>query len=90
MHILFTRPLEDSTEMIIKFQKLGHKDVKNISVCCGPEQEYFLVDKSFYYSRPDLVMTGRTLFGLATSKNQQLDDHYFGSIPQRVKNFMDE
>ena len=70
--------------------QMGHEDVSNVSVCCGPEQEYFLVDKSFYYSRPDLVMTGRTLFGLGTSKNQQLDDHYFGSIPQRVKNFMDE
>ena len=71
-------------------QTMGHKNVSSVSVCCGPEQEYFLVDKSFYYSRPDLVMTGRTLFGLGTSKNQQLDDHYFGSIPQRVKGFMDE
>ena len=70
--------------------KMGHTDVKSVSVCCGPEQEYFLVDKSFYYSRPDLIMTGRTLFGLGTAKNQQLEDHYFGSISQRVKNFMDE
>ena len=85
------RSINKLNNVVTKFlHHMGHKDVTNVSVCCGPEQEYFLVDKSFYYSRPDLVMTGRTLFGLGTSKNQQLDDHYFGSIPQRVKNFMDE
>lgn len=85
------RSINKLNKEVTKFLHLmGKKDVTNVIVCCGPEQEYFLVDKSFYYSRPDLVMTGRTLFGLGTSKNQQLDDHYFGSIPQRVKNFMDE
>jgi len=85
------RSINKLNKEVTKFLHLmGNTDVTNVTVCCGPEQEYFLVDKSFYYSRPDLVMTGRTLFGLGTSKNQQLDDHYFGSIPQRVKNFMDE
>ncbi len=54
----------------------------------GWEQEYFLVDESLYAARPDLVMTGRTLMGHDSAKNQQMDDHYFGSIPQRVENFM--
>ena len=80
------RSINRLNKEVTKFlHQMGHKDVKNVSVCCGPEQEYFLVDKSFYYSRPDLVMTGRTLFGLATAKNQQLDDHYFGSIPAESK-----
>lgn len=61
-----------------------------IDVSCGCEQEYFLVDKALYFERPDLVMTGRTLFGAATSKNQQLDDHYFGTVPERVLAFMQE
>ncbi|MCM1312337.1 MAG: glutamine synthetase III [Bacteroides sp.] len=54
----------------------------------GWEQEYFLVDESLYAARPDLVMTGRTLMGHDSAKNQQMDDHYFGSIPERVENFM--
>jgi len=57
---------------------------------CGPEQEYFLVDKAFFYARPDLVMTGRTLFGSLSAKNQQLDDHYFGDISERVMSLMGE
>ncbi len=71
-------------------QIVGMKDVKKVQVTTGAEQEYFLIDKSFYYSRPDLVMTGRTLFGSLSSKNQQLDDHYFGAIPERVIVFMQE
>jgi glutamine synthetase len=62
----------------------------NVFVTTGCEQEYFLVDKSFYYSRPDLVMTGRTLFGSLSSRNQQLSDHYFGLVPERVLGFMQE
>jgi glutamine synthetase len=57
---------------------------------CGPEQEYFLLDKAFFYARPDLVMTGRTLFGSLSAKNQQLDDHYFGDISERVMALMGE
>ncbi len=69
---------------------VGEKDVKRVHVTCGAEQEYFLIDKGFYYARPDLVMTGRTLFGAPSSRNQQLDDHYFGAISERVLNFMEE
>jgi glutamine synthetase len=54
----------------------------------GPEQEYFLIDEQFYFERPDLIATGRTLFGAKPAKGQQLDDHYFGSIPERVLAFM--
>lgn len=56
----------------------------------GIEQEYFLVDKALYTQRPDLIMCGRTLFGYLSAKNQQMDDHYFGSIPDRVFNYMFE
>jgi len=54
----------------------------------GPEQEYFLVDRNFYFARPDLMVCGRTLFGAKPSKGQELDDHYFGAIPRRVLSFM--
>jgi len=64
--------------------------VHYVDVTAGCEQEYFLIDKSFYYERPDLVMSGRTLFGASTSRNQQLDDHYFGTVPDRVMAFMQE
>jgi glutamine synthetase len=62
----------------------------SIDVSCGCEQEYFLVDKSLYFERPDLVMGGRTLFGASTSRNQQLDDHYFGTVPERVLAFIQD
>lgn len=65
-------------------------DTGDVSVTCGCEQEYFLVDKALYFKRPDLVMTGRTLFGFATSRNQQLEDHYFGTIPSRVLAYMQD
>jgi glutamine synthetase len=64
------------------------KDVNKVVATLGPEQEYFLVDKALFYSRPDLVMAGRTVFGHAPAKGQQLEDHYFGSIPSRVRAFM--
>ena len=54
----------------------------------GWEQEYFLIDEALYQARPDLALTGRTLMGHSSSKDQQLDDHYFGSIPERVAKFM--
>lgn len=64
--------------------------VSRVFATCGPEQEYFLIDRRYYLSRPDLLMCGRTLFGAASQKHQQLDDHYFGSIPDRVQSFMVE
>jgi glutamine synthetase len=68
----------------------GHKDVKKVFSTCGPEQEYFLIDKNYYNLRQDLIMTGRTLIGAASSKGQQLEDQYFGTIKERVVNFMFE
>lgn len=61
---------------------------KPVRVTLGPEQEFFLVDQEFYYRRPDLVVTGRTLFGAKPPRGQELEDHYFGSIPERVLAFM--
>jgi glutamine synthetase len=64
------------------------KNVSKVNATLGWEQEYFLVDKALAYSRPDLLMTGRTLIGHSAAKGQQLDDHYFGVIPQRAISFM--
>lgn len=63
-------------------------EVKHVNSYLGWEQEYFLVDEALYAARPDLVLTGRTLMGHESAKNQQLEDHYFGAIPMRVKAFM--
>ncbi len=70
--------------------KYFDKNVKKVTATLGWEQEYFLIDAALANSRPDLVMTGRTLLGHASAKGQQLDDHYFGSIPTRALNFMRE
>ena len=69
---------------------LGHTDVAPVNSSCGAEQEYFLVDAHFAHSRPDLLLTGRTLFGRSAAKGQQFDDHYFGAIPERVQVFMQD
>jgi glutamine synthetase len=66
------------------------KDVTKVIATLGWEQEYFLIDNALYMARPDLVLTGRTLFGHSSAKDQQLEDHYFGTIPQRVMAFMQE
>lgn len=66
------------------------KNVSRVQANLGWEQEYFLVDEALYYARPDLALTGRTLMGHASAKDQQLDDHYFSSIPERVGEFMKE
>ena len=65
-----------------------YKDVTKVQVNLGWEQEYFLVDEGLYSARPDLMLTGRTLMGHESAKNQQMDDHYFGTIPDRVQAFM--
>jgi glutamine synthetase len=65
-----------------------YDDVSKVQVNLGWEQEYFLVDEGLYSARPDLLMTGRTLMGHESAKNQQMDDHYFGTIPDRVQAFM--
>jgi glutamine synthetase len=68
--------------------RLFYDDVQKVTVNLGWEQEYFLVDEGLYSARPDLLMTGRTLMGHESAKNQQMDDHYFGTIPDRVQAFM--
>ena len=67
---------------------LGDRDVKSCNISVGLEQEYFLIDRKYYEQRLDLKLTGRTLFGTPATKGQELDDHYFGSIPPRVKDYM--
>ncbi|MFN8051350.1 MAG: glutamine synthetase III [Acidimicrobiales bacterium] len=66
----------------------GHTEIDTVVSYAGAEQEYFLVDRNFYFSRPDLMSTGRTLFGAPSPKGQEFDDHYFGAIPDRVLAFM--
>jgi glutamine synthetase len=63
---------------------LGDAEAKRVFTTVGPEQEYFLIDEQYYFERPDLVTTGRTLYGAKPPKGHELDDHYFGSIPERV------
>jgi glutamine synthetase len=70
--------------------KYFDRNVYNVTASLGCEQEYFLVDKALFFARPDLVMAGRTIFGHNPARGQQLDDHYFGSIPPRVLSFMRE
>jgi glutamine synthetase len=69
---------------------LGDTDARAVTATLGTEQEYFLIDRAFYTLRPDLIMSGRTLLGAHPPKGQQLEDHYFGSIPARVLAFMSE
>lgn len=69
---------------------LGHSEVPPLNSSCGAEQEYFLIDSHFAHCRPDLLLTGRTLFGRPAAKGQQFDDHYFGVIPERVQVFMQD
>ena len=88
-------PLLRSIEALNKqalrlFKVLKMDDVKRIVTNVGPEQEYFLVDKSMFEKRLDLVLTGRTLYGAPSPKGQELDDHYFGVIKPRVASFMEE
>lgn len=88
-------PLLKSIEVIDKaatrlINILGEKDVRHVNPVVGLEQEYFLIDRDLYKKRLDLQFTGRTLFGSNPAKTQELDDHYFGSIPTRVSAFMKE
>lgn len=69
---------------------MGESEIATLNSSCGAEQEYFLVDETFAYARPDLLLAGRTLFGASPAKGQQFDDHYFGAIPERVQVFMQD
>jgi glutamine synthetase len=73
-----------STQAMRIIKLFGNKDAVKVFTTVGPEQEYFLIDKHFYYLRPDLITTGRTLFGAPPPKGQELEDQYFGAIPERV------
>ncbi len=88
----FKMPLLRSLSVIDKAAtevcNLFYKNVHKVNVTFGWEQEYFLVDEALYFARPDLILTGRTLIGHPSAKDQQLEDHYFASIPERVKAFM--
>jgi glutamine synthetase len=78
--------LNKQAQRILKL--FGHADEAFVASTAGPEQEYFLVDRHFYFSRPDLFTCGRTLFGAKPPKGQEFEDHYFGAIPERVLAFM--
>ena len=82
------RSMNALSNQAVRILKLFGKDVDYVSTTVGPEQEYFLIDKSVYDKRKDLIYTGRTLFGAKPPKGQELDDHYFGSIKPRVAAFM--
>ena len=79
--------IDDAATEVCKY---FDKNVKKVTATLGWEQEYFLIDKALANSRPDILMTGRTLLGHTSAKGQQLDDHYFGSIPTRALNYMRE
>jgi glutamine synthetase len=77
-----------SKSAIRALQLFGNDNAARVFTTVGPEQEYFLIDEQYYFERPDLVTTGRTLFGAKPAKGHELDDHYFGSIPERVLAYM--
>jgi glutamine synthetase len=83
------RSMEALSRQALRLLKLfGNTTAAHVFTTVGPEQEYFLIDKNFYYARPDLIATGRTLFGTPPPKGQELEDQYFGVIPERVLAFM--
>ena len=77
-----------NTQCMRILRLFGNADVRHVKPTCGPEQEYFLVDEAMFERRPDLMFTGRTLFGAMPPKGQELDDHYFGVIKPKVAEFM--
>jgi glutamine synthetase len=79
-----------SKSAVAMLHLLGNTKATRVTTYLGAEQEYFLIDRNLYEKRPDLIMTGRTLLGALPPRNQQLEDHYFGSIPDRVMEFMQE
>ncbi len=85
------RSMEAISKQAVRVLKLfGHDDVKKVSTSVGPEQEYFIVDRDKYLKRDDLIFAGRTLFGAMPPKGQELEDHYFGSIKERIASYMKE
>jgi glutamine synthetase len=84
------RSQEALSRQALRILKLFGSTARRVITTCGPEQEYFLIDRHFYFSRPDLINAGRTLFGARPPKGQELEDQYFGSIPERVLAYMME
>jgi glutamine synthetase len=84
------RSMEALSKQAVRILKLFGSRAQRVYTTCGPEQEYFLIDRQFYFNRPDLINAGRTLFGAKPPKGQEMEDHYFGSIPDRVLGFMME
>ncbi len=84
------RSMEALSKQAIRILTLFGSTAERVVTTCGPEQEYFLIDQYFYLSRPDLINAGRTLFGAKPPKGQELEDQYFGAIPDRVMAFMSE
>jgi glutamine synthetase len=82
------RSQEALSKQAIRILRLFGSKAQRVTTTCGPEQEYFLIDREFYFNRPDLINAGRTLFGARPPKGQEMEDHYFGSIPGRVYDFM--
>ncbi len=82
------RSIEALSTQAVRILKLFGSKAQRVGTTCGPEQEYFLIDRAFYFARPDLINGGRTLFGAKPPKGQELEDQYFGSIPDRVLAFM--
>ncbi len=82
------RSMEALSTQACRILKIFGKDVTKVFTTVGPEQEYFLIDKSFFYARPDLINAGRTLFGAKPPKGQEMEDQYFGAIPERVLAYM--
>ena len=82
------KSLHALSEAAMAVANLFDENIRSVKVNLGVEQEYFLVDESLYNARPDLMMTGRTVIGHTSAKDQQLEDHYFGAIPSRVSSFM--
>ena len=78
------RSMEAVSKQAVRVLKLFGSTAERVFATCGPEQEYFLIDRTFYFARPDLINAGRTLFGAKPPKGQEMEDQYFGSIPERV------
>src|SRR5678815_2773774 len=84
------RSMDAVSKQAVRVLKLFGSTAERVFATCGPEQEYFLIDRNFYFARPDLINAGRTLFGATPPKGQELEDQYFGSIPERVLACMTE
>src|SRR4051812_155464 len=82
------RSMEALSKQAVRILKLFGSRAHRVFTTCGPEQEYFLIDQQFFFNRPDLINAGRTLFGAKPPKGQEMEDQYFGSIPERVLAFM--